>query len=89
MDLETKTKIKLLNSDKKKVKGAVVSYDENNVKISIPEIKAGKYFIEAKVSSKAGKDTIQKEIYITDNNQENVTVTLDKGIYKPRRYCEF
>ena len=89
VDLETKTKIKLLNSDKKKVKGAVVSYDENNAKISIPEIKAGKYFIEAKVSSKAGKDTIQKEIYITDNNQENVTVTLDKGIYKPRRYCKF
>lgn len=89
VDLETKTKIKLLNSDKKKVKGAVVSYDENTAKISIQEIKAGKYFIEAKVSSKAGKDTIQKEIYITDNNQENVTVTLDKGIYKPRRYCKF
>ena len=83
VDLETETKIKLLNSDGKKVKDAIVSYDGSNAKISIPEIEAGNYFIEAKVSSKAGKDTIQKEIYITDGNQENVTITLDKGIYKP------
>ena len=88
VDLETKTKIKLLNSDGKKVKKAKVSYDGNNAKISIPEIEAGNYFIEAKVSSKAGKDTVQKEIYITDGNQENVTITLDKGIYKPRRLCK-
>lgn len=83
VDLETETKIKLLNSDGKKVKGAEVSYEENNAIISVPEIEAGKYFIEAKVSSEAGKDTVQKEIYITDGNQENVTITLDKGIYKP------
>ena len=86
VDLETETKIKLLNSDGKQVKDAMVSYDGSNAKISIPEIEAGNYFIEAKVSSKVGKDTIQKEIYITDGNQENVTITLDKGIYKPRRY---
>lgn len=83
VDLETETKIKLLNSDGKKVKDAIVSYDGSNAKISIPEIESGNYFIEAKVSSKAGKDTIQKEIYITDGNQENITITLDKGIYKP------
>lgn len=88
VDLETKTKIKLLNSDGKKVKKAKVSYDGNNAKISIPEIESGNYFIEAKVSSKAGKDTVQKEIYITDGNQENVTITLDKGIYKPWRFCK-
>ena len=86
VNLETETKIKLLNSDGKKVKDAIVSYDGSNAKISIPEIEAGNYFIEAKVSSKAGKDTVQKEIYIADGNQENVTITLDKGIYKPRRY---
>ncbi|MEI3401761.1 MAG: MG2 domain-containing protein [Clostridia bacterium] len=83
IDLETKTKIKLLNSDGKKVKNAIVSYEGSNAKISIPEIASGNYFIEATVSSKAGKDTIQKEIYITDGNQENITITLDKGIYKP------
>ena len=89
VDLETETKIKLLNSNGKKVKDAIVSYEGSNAKISIPEIESGNYFIEAKVSSKAGRDTIQKEIYITDGNQENVTITLDKGIYKPRRYCKF
>lgn len=68
VDLETETKVKLLNSDGKKVKDAKISYDGSNAKISIPEIEAGIYFIEAKVSSKAGKDTIQKEIYITDGN---------------------
>lgn len=83
VDLETETKIKLLDSNGKKVKGAEISYDENNAIISIPEIEAGNYFIEAKVSSEAGKDTVKKEIYITDGNQENVTITLDKGIYKP------
>lgn len=88
VDLETKTKIKLLNSDGKKVKNVKVSYDENNAKLSIPQIEAGNYLIEAKVSSKAGKDTIQKNVYITDGKQENVTITLDKGIYKPRRYCK-
>lgn len=88
VDLETETKIKLLNSDRKKVKDVKISYDGNNAKISIPEIEAGNYFLEAKVSSKKGKDTVQKEIYITKGNEENVTITLDKGIYKPRRYCK-
>ena len=83
VDLETNTKIKLLNSKGKKVKGTKVTYDGNNAIISVPEIEAGNYFIEAKVSSKAGKDTVQKEIYISDGNLENVTITLDKGIYKP------
>lgn len=85
VDLETKTKIKLLNSNGKKVKDTIVSYDGSIAKISIPEVEAGNYFIEAKVSSKVGKDTVKKEIYITDENQENITITLDKGIYKPRR----
>ena len=89
VDLETKTKIKLLNSDGKKVKDVTISYEENNAKISIPEIEPGNYIIEAKVSSEAGKDTVQKGIYITDGNQENVTITLDKGIYKPRRHGKF
>ena len=31
----------------------------------------------------AGKDTIKKEIYISNGNLENTTITLDKGIYKP------
>ena len=83
VDLETKTKIKLLNSKGRKVEDVKVSYDGNNAIIAIPEIEAGNYTIEATVSSEAGKDTIQKEIYISNGNSENVTITFDKGIYKP------
>ena len=85
VELETESKVKLLDSDGKRVKDAVVSYENSNVKISVPNLEPGNYFIEAKVSSEAGKDTIKKEIYISSGNQENVTITFDKGIYKPRR----
>ena len=83
VDLDTKTKLELFNSKGKKVKNTKTKYDGSNVVISIPEIESGNYFLEAKVSSKAGKDTVKKEIYISDENLENVTITLDKGIYKP------
>lgn len=81
--LESKTKIRLLNSKGKKVKKAKVEYDEDSAIVNIPQVKEGKYFIETKVSSKSGKDTIKKEIYISDAISENATITLDKGIYKP------
>ena len=83
VDLDTKSKLKLLNSNGKNVKNVGIKYEGNNAILSIPEIEAGNYYIEAKVSSKAGKDTIKKEIYVSDGNLENVTITLDKGIYKP------
>ena len=58
-DLDTKTKLKLLDSHGKRVKNTKVSYDENNGIISIPDIEPGTYFIEARVSSDAGQDTVQ------------------------------
>lgn len=88
VELETKTKVKLLNSDKKTVKGVTVSYEGNEAKISVPEVESGNYYIEAKVSSKEGKDTVQKQIYIEDGNRENITLAIDKGIYKPRRHSK-
>lgn len=69
------------------MKNAIVSYEENIAKISIPDVESGNYTIEAKVSSEKGKDTVKKDIYIAKNNSENITITMDKGIYKPRRYC--
>ena len=83
VDLETKSKIKLVNSNGSTVKNVKTKYDGNNAILSIPEVEAGNYFLEAEVSSKAGKDTIKKEIYISNGNLENTTITLDKGIYKP------
>ena len=75
-DLDTKTKIKLVNSDGKKVKDVETKYDGNTAVLSIPEIDPGNYYLEANVSSKAGKDKIKKEIYISDGNAENVTINL-------------
>ena len=83
VDLEAKTQVKLLDSNGKKVKDVEVSYDESTAIISVPEIKAGNYIIEAKVASKVGRDTIQKQVYISNGNAENVTINFDKGIYKP------
>ena len=83
VDLETKSKIKLVNSNGSTVKDVKTKYDGNNAILSIPKVEAGNYFLEAEVSSKAGKDTIKKEIYISNGNLENTTITLDKGIYKP------
>lgn len=88
-ELETKTKVKFLNSKGRKVKGTKVSYDKNNVIISIPDVEAGNYTIEAKVSSKEGKDTVKKEIYVSKGNAENVTISMDKGIYKPGDIVKF
>ena len=83
VELESESKIKLLDLDGRKVDGAEVSYDGNNAIIKIPQIQPGNYTIEAKVSSNVGKDTVQKEIYISDGNAENITINFDKGIYKP------
>ena len=89
LDLDTKSNVKLLNSDKKEMKDVKVTYDESNAILGIPKIEPGKYYIEAKVSSEAGHDTVKKEIYISDGNSENITISLDKGIYKPGDIVNF
>ncbi|MBR3133860.1 MAG: hypothetical protein IKG56_00170 [Clostridia bacterium] len=82
-DLETKSQIELLDSKGKRVKNVNVKYDGNNAILSIPDIEKGTYYIKATVSSKAGKDQIEKEIYLSESKQENTIINLDKGIYKP------
>ena len=82
-DLDTKINIKLVNSKGKRVKNVKTKYEGNIAVLRIPEVETGNYFLEAKVCSKAGKDKIQKDIYISNGNTENVTISLDKGIYKP------
>ena len=82
-ELETKSKIELLDIKGKKVKNLKVKFDNQNIIISIPDIKPGEYIITAKVKTKKGKDKIEKKIYVTDGKNENATITLDKGIYKP------
>lgn len=86
---DTKAKIKLLDSKGKKVKNVKITTEDENTKISIPDIETGKYIVKAEVSSSAGRDKIEKEIYISNSNQENITITFDKGIYKPGDTVQF
>ena len=83
VDLETKSNVKLLDSKGRKVKNVKVSYQDNTAIISVPDVEPGNYLLEANVSSKVGKDKIQRQIYISNQNTERATITFDKGIYKP------
>ena len=47
VDLETKSKIKLVNSNGSTVKNVKTKYDGHNAILSIPEVEAGNYFLEA------------------------------------------
>ena len=89
IDLDAKTKLQLLDSNGKKVKKAKVKYDGNTGAITIPDVETGNYYIKAKVSSKAGIDTVKQAIYITNANMENIIITQDKGIYKPGDVVNF
>ena len=82
-NLETAAKVKLLDSNKREVKGAKVSYTDENCIISIPDVETGSYIVDAYVTTKEGDDTVQKSIYISNGAKCNYTITLDKGIYKP------
>ena len=61
----TKVKLKLLDNKGKKVKNVKITTENENTKISIPDIEPGKYTREALVSSSVGKDKIEKEIYVS------------------------
>ena len=82
-EIDAKTKVSLINSNGRKVKNVKTVYENGNTILSIPDIESGNYFIEANVSSKIGKDTVKKAIYISNGKSENITITFDKGIYKP------
>lgn len=88
-DKETKSgdvKFILLNSEKKKV-GDKAKYEINgeilDFEIPVENLETGNYFIQSNVSTNNGKDKILTPIYISKTEMENVTITLDKGIYKP------
>ena len=87
--LENKSKMKLLNNRGKKVRNAKCEQKDGNTILKIPNVSEGKYYIEAKVSTKAGTDKVRKEIYITDKEEENVNISFDKGIYKPGDLVKF
>ena len=92
--LEGTVKAKLVDQNGKAVKGTKtkVELDGNNitnVEMDIPDIEQGNYYLEVEVSSKNGKDKIERPIQILDDDNVNVTTTLDKGIYKPGDVVNF
>ena len=82
-ELKATSKVKFLDANKREVSNTKVMCNEENCIISIPDVETGNYIIEAYVSTKAGEDTVQKGIYISNGTTSNYTITLDKGIYKP------
>ena len=92
--LEGTVKAKLVDQNGKVVKGTKTKseLDGNNitnVEMDIPDIEQGNYYLEVEVSSKKGKDKIESTIQILDDDDVNVTTTLDKGIYKPGDVVNF
>ena len=63
-NLDVASTIKLLDSNGHKVKNAKVKKDGNVAVISVPDVESGTYIVKAKVSTKKGKDTIEKHIKI-------------------------
>ena len=87
--LESNLKIELQDSKKKKIKNIFYEgkTDENgkrNISLDLPlNLQDGKYYLKIKSSSKKGRDVVTKAITILNQNTKNITVALDKGIYKP------
>ena len=88
-DLESKVNVNLLDSNHKKVKNVngtanTQNGEAANITINLPEeTKPGKYYLQVNAKSSKGNDTIEKEISIKDSENQNITIQLDKGIYKP------
>ena len=84
-----KLKIQLLDSEGKKVKGTKTSFkieEGSNANISIPlseEIETGNYYLKIIATSGILRDEKKVNVSIVNDNNVNVVISLDKGIYKP------
>lgn len=82
-------KVKLLDSNKKTVKKTTKKFeiDDNamaSISMELPNnLEPGKYYIEIISKTNLGKDKVKKQINIQNAKNSNITITFDKGIYKP------
>lgn len=89
LSVASKAKIELLKSDGKKVRGIKDTYEiaegeSANVNIKLPtNIETGSYIIKATVTSKFNKDIVEVPVAIINERDTNISISLDKGIYKP------
>lgn len=87
--LNSKLTVSLLDSNGKKIKNVVTKAETKdnqtaNVELTLPEnLEKGKYTLKVNAKSSKGNDTVEKTISIVSKKQKNVTIQLDKGIYKP------
>lgn len=85
----SKLKLKLYNSDGKKVKDLGTKIDikkgeQKNVSLKLPdELQNGNYELEITANSGFLNNSIKIPINITENSKTNAIISLDKGIYKP------
>jgi len=73
----------LLDLDSHKVHGSKFVKNDDEMYIEVPDVEPGNYKLKLDVSSKAGKDTLYKDIAISKDESKNVIISFDKGIYKP------
>lgn len=79
-------KFRIINDKNKKVSKDIkckIVDGVTNFEIPVEQLEAGTYMIESIVSTNLGKDKYKTPIYVSNSEKENVTITLDKGIYKP------
>lgn len=87
--VDSKVKIQLCDSEGKKIKNAKESQKiekgENKAfSIKVPEnMETGKYILKVTANSGFSKDTAEVPISLIKNQMSNITISLDKGIYKP------
>lgn len=82
-------KLELLNSSGKKVKGIKETYkieegESANITIKLlDDMETGSYSIKVTSKSKIGTDIIEVPVSIINERDSNISISLDKGIYKP------
>ena len=87
--IKSKLKVVLKDENNKTVKGTKENYkieegEIGNVDIKVPEdIEPGKYSLKVTSTSNFLKDTVEIPLLIENERNANISIFLDKGIYKP------
>ncbi len=87
--MKSNVNIVLKDEENKKVKGTKEKYkiakgDIANINIKVPDdLEPGKYNLEIVSKSGIYKDKTTVPILIQDEKEANISISLDKGIYKP------
>ena len=90
-----KLTVSLYDQDGKKVQGVKEKIKtelrkEESISLELPEgLEDGEYSLKIKAKKGLYKDTVEKEIYFSSSDNDIVTISMDKGIYKPGDEVKF